>query len=96
MTRDEALQHLRRFKSDNQIRYAIRRLGLFGSGARDTLTDRSDLDVVVELAEPDLFHLIGIKQDLEESLHCPVDVVRYRSDMNPFLKERIDREAVYV
>ncbi|HEX7927994.1 MAG TPA: nucleotidyltransferase domain-containing protein [bacterium] len=96
MTRDDAIQALSRFKSANQARYAIRRLGLFGSGARDTGTDRSDLDVVVELAEPDLFHLIGIKQDLEAQLHCPVDVVRYRQDMNPFLKDRIDREAVYV
>ncbi|MBI4082221.1 MAG: nucleotidyltransferase domain-containing protein [Candidatus Lambdaproteobacteria bacterium] len=96
MTRDEAIRHLSRFKAANQARYTILRLGLFGSAARDALTDRSDLDIVVELAVPDPFHVIGIKQDLEEQLHCPVDVVRYRATMNPFLKDRIDREAVYV
>ena len=96
MKRDEAIRQLTRFKAENRGRYSIVRLGLFGSGARDALTERSDLDIVVELAEPDLFHIIGIKQDLEEQLHCPVDVVRYRAGMNPFLKARIDREAIYV
>jgi predicted nucleotidyltransferase len=50
---------------------------------------------VVELGNPDLFNLIGIKQELEERFHCPVDVVRYRDKMNGFLKHRIDQEAVY-
>jgi hypothetical protein len=44
----------------------------------------------------DLFNLIGIKQDLEEQLHLPVDVISYRLNMNPFLKGRIDTEAIYV
>jgi len=43
-----------------------------------------------------LVPLIGIKQDLEEQLNCPVDIVRYRDRMNEFLKKRIDKEAVYV
>jgi len=40
--------------------------------------------------------LIGIKQDLEERFRCHVDVVRYREKMNPLLRKRIEREAVYV
>jgi len=40
--------------------------------------------------------LIGIKQELEEQLHKPVDIVRYRDQMNAFLKQRIDQEAVFV
>jgi predicted nucleotidyltransferase len=40
--------------------------------------------------------LIGIKQELEEQLHCPVDIIRYREKMNSFLKRRIDHEALYV
>ncbi len=71
-------------------------LGVFGSAARDEMTDSSDVDVVVEILKPDLFTLVGIKQDLEERLHRPVDIVRYRGSMNAFLKTRIDREAVYV
>jgi predicted nucleotidyltransferase len=51
--------------------------------------------VVVELENPDLFNLIGIKQELEERFCCPVDIIRYREKMNGFLKRRIDQEAVY-
>lgn len=96
MTRDDVLQYLRRFKEMNKEKYQIVRLGLFGSAARDSMTESSDIDVVVELTVPDMFLLIGIKQDLEEHLHRPVDIIRYREKMNPFLKRRIDQEALYV
>ena len=76
--------------------FGIVRIGIFGSTARDSATDRSDVDVVVELLRPDLFSLIGIKQELEELLNRPVDIVRYRPRMNSFLKQRIEEEAVYV
>ena len=51
---------------------------------------------MVLLKNQDLFNLIGIKQDLEEQLNLPVDVISYRKKMNGFLKRRIDKEAVYV
>lgn len=57
--------------------------------------EASDVDVVVELGVPDLLILVGIKQDLEEILSRPVDIVRYRDHMNAFLRDRIEREAVY-
>ena len=96
MKKDEIVLSLRQFKERNKAKYSILKIGLFGSTARDEMTKRSDIDVVVELTEPDLFSLIGIKQDLEAQLHCQVDIVRYRKKMNQFLKRRIDKEAVYV
>jgi len=96
MTRTEILETLAKFRRSKGEEYHLRRLGLFGSSARDQINPASDIDVVVELAEPDLLTLVGIKQDLEELLHRPVDIVRYRETMNPFLKQRIDRDAVYV
>ena len=96
MTRNEVLQTLLRYRQRKQDDYKILKLGIFGSVARDQFTDKSDVDVVVELAYPDLFILVGIKQDLEELLQRPVDIVRYRPNMNEFLKHRIEQEAVYV
>ena len=96
MKRDEIIPTLRRFKELNKDRYEIIRIGVFGSAARNSMNEQSDIDVVVELGKPDLFYLIGIKQDLEEKFHMPVDIVRYRDRMNAFLKKRIDKEAVYV
>jgi len=96
MDRNEIIQILRSFVEMNRDRYEIIRIGIFGSAARGTMEELSDIDVVVELNKPDLFYLIGIKQDLEEKFHRPVDIVRYRDRMNAFLKKRIDKEAVYV
>jgi hypothetical protein len=96
MTRQEILQALKSFKQAKQNEYQITRIGIFGSAARDDMHEASDVDVVVELGVPDLFILVGIKQDLEEILSRPVDIVRYRDQMNAFLRDRIEREAVYV
>ena len=96
MKRDDVILSLRRFKEINQQKYNIIRIGLFGSTARDSMREQSDIDVVVELETQDLFDLIGIKLDLEEQLSQEVDIVSYRKKMNNFLKRRIDKEAVYV
>jgi len=96
MQRDEILRALAQFRDRRAKEFGITRIGIFGSLARGEATDASDVDVVVELERPDLLLLVGIKQELEELLQRPVDVVRYREQMNPLLKKRIDREAVYV
>jgi uncharacterized protein len=96
MSREEILSFLHKYKERNREKYRILNIGLFGSAARKALVEQSDIDVVVELQEPDMFTLIGIKQDLEEELNRPVDIVRYRKKMNAFLKARIDKEAIYV
>lgn len=96
MNQEEILKKLRQFKLEKKTEYQIDRIGIFGSAATSKMTRTSDVDVVVELAKQDLFHLIGIKQDLEAMLQRPVDVISYRRKMNQFLKRRIDREALYV
>lgn len=88
------LRSLADFQREHQEDYKIRRLGVFGSTARGSASTRSDVDVVVELDQPDLLLLVAIKQDLETLLERPVDIVRLRERMNPFLKRRIEQEAV--
>ena len=96
MTRNDVLQTLSEFERSKGDQFGIVRIGLFGSSVRDDIADEGDVDVVVELANPDLLTLVGIKQDLEALLPRPVDVVRYRETMNAFLRQRIEREAIYV
>ncbi|MEM6447420.1 MAG: nucleotidyltransferase family protein [Cyanobacteria bacterium J06642_2] len=95
MKREEALAALREQSSVLRAQFGVTRLGIFGSVARDEASEASDLDVVVEMA-PDLFKMVHLKDYLQNTLHIPVDIVRYRQQMNPFLKQRIDREAIYV
>ena len=96
MDQADILVSLKKYKEVNREKYGIQSMGLFGSAARDTMNAESDIDIVVTLNVPDLFVLIGIKQDIEEEFGRPVDIVRKRDNMNQFLKERIEREAIYV
>jgi len=95
MGKKEIIEILRDYKKEFAEKYGILMIGIFGSVARDEAGGDSDVDVVVRISEPDLFMLVGIKNDLEERLHRPVDIVTYRENMNQFLKKRIDGEAVY-
>jgi predicted nucleotidyltransferase len=96
MKRKQILTAISRFRDAKRDEFGIVRIGIFGSAARDEMKASSDVDVVVQLARPDLFALVGIKQDLESLLHCSVDIVRYRERMNPTLKRRIEHEVVYI
>lgn len=95
MKREEIIQYLEEHKSEFERRFGVRKIGLFGSYARDENHQDSDIDIVVELDKPDLLTLVGIKQTIEEQLNINVDIVRYRDRMNQVLKKRIDRDALY-
>ena len=99
MSRDDILTILSEFKRDCAEKYGILELGLFGSVARDAAgdeSDESDVDVCVKMRTPNPFMLVHIKEDLEERVHRRVDIVRVRDKMNPFLKERIEKDGIYV
>ena len=96
MTKNEIINALKQYKNENRKKYRIVKIGIFGSVARDQVNEQSDIDIVVVLEKQDLFCIIGIKQELEQRLFHPVDIVSYRDTMNKFLKKRIDSEAVYV
>ncbi len=95
MGRQDILKIFHHYKREVANEYSILKIGVFGSAARSEVKDESDVDIVIRVPEPDFFMLAGIKNDLEERLKKPVDIVTYTDSMNPFLKKRIDREAVY-
>lgn len=96
MSQKEILKIIRDYEASVRDRYQIVRLGIFGSAARDQMTEESDIDVVVELGKPSFLALTGILIDLEKLLDRNVDIVRYREEMHPDLKEEIDAVAIYV
>ena len=67
---------------------------LFGSAARGELHANSDIDLLVSF-EPgrSLLDLIGLKHDVEDLIHRPVDLVT-DSGLSPYLRERVLAEAV--
>ncbi len=95
-TTNDYIQILRKYLSAKADTYGIARIGIFGSVARNEQTEDSDVDVCVEMKKPDLFSMVHIKEELQELFGKPVDIVRLRSNMNPMLLSRIQRDGIYV
>lgn len=94
MNKQEILSHLKNYKLKQT--HSILKLGVCGSVARNEITPHSDVDIVLELSQPDLLQLAAIQSELEDLSHCKVDVIRLRPRMNEFLRKRIEKEVIYV
>jgi predicted nucleotidyltransferase len=91
---EQLLPLLRARRSEWRQRYQVQRIGLFGSTARNAATPNSDVDVWVELDPLIPYATVHLKQELEELLQRPVDLVRLRERMNPALRQAILREGI--
>ena len=96
MTRSEILKILKEYKEENAEKYNIQAIGLFGSFSTDQGKENSDIDIIIETSDPDIFKQVHIKDELEKLFHMTVDIVRNREKMNPYLKKHIEKNAVYV
>jgi uncharacterized protein len=75
-------------------KHGARNVRVFGSTARGSATEGSDLDILVDLDDGrSLLDQVGLQQELEQLLGCRVDVV-VEGGISPYLKERILSEAV--
>ena len=70
------------------------RIGLFGSFVHGHANSDSDIDIVVDLAEPSFDHYMDLKFFLEDLFGRSVDLV-LADTVKPRLKPVIKREVVY-
>jgi len=76
--------------------YGASRVRLFGSVVQGNSTPASDLDLLVHFdVDRSLLDQVGLKQDLEDLLGRPVDVVDDEA-LHRSLRDRIFAEAVGV
>jgi predicted nucleotidyltransferase len=74
-------------------RHGASNVRVFGSLARGEGIESSDLDLLVTLEEKrSLLDLVGLKQDIEDLLHRPVDVVTEPA-LSPYIREQVLAEA---
>lgn len=96
MNRSDAIETLRKLRAHLEAR-GIAHAGVFGSVARETATQKSDVDVVVSPAPNrrlDLVDLGGIQTLLEEGFGgAQIDVV-VEPIARPDLKQAIARDRV--
>jgi len=79
--------------------YGVSRIGFFGSVVKNTMTEDSDLDIVVEFKRPIGFKFIRLVEYLENIFGKKVDVLTKDGIENIRVKEiaiNIERDLVYV
>jgi uncharacterized protein len=75
-------------------RLGVKRLGLFGSAARDEAGPASDLDFVVEFEHKSFDAYMDLKLFLETLFACRVDLILTDS-IKPRLRPVVLKEAAY-
>ncbi|MCK4761291.1 MAG: nucleotidyltransferase family protein [Candidatus Aminicenantes bacterium] len=86
---------LRKNKPTLKKKYAVNKLGIFGSYARGEETPGSDVDVLVQLGKPIGLDFVTLADELEELLGVEVDLVSANA-VKPRMMEQIEKELVYV
>ena len=96
MNKQQAIQTLTNCKALLSMRFGVTRLALFGSTARDSATDKSDVDILIDFdGVATSQRYFGVQFYLEDLLGCPVDLVTekaLRAELRPY----IEREAIDV
>lgn len=92
---DMLRQHLAYLSSE----YGVTRLGLFGSYAKGSPHEHSDIDLVAEFETPPGLRFVELTEYLEDLFHSPVDVltpVGIRGIRNEQVSKDIQESIVYV
>jgi predicted nucleotidyltransferase len=98
LDRQTILEYLRSNKSIFYNKYNIVKIGIFGSFARNEQTDRSDIDIIIEMprgTEDSFEKKQELKVLLKNQFHREIDICRERS-IKPLFKVLILKDTIYV
>jgi predicted nucleotidyltransferase len=94
-TREEILASLGAAKTELQERFRVRTLALFGSYARNQQTEKSDVDILVEVDPSIGLGFVSLADELERRLQQKVDLVSSRA-VKPNRRRLIEPDLIYV
>ncbi len=84
-------QNSERLKED----FFVKEIGIFGSTVHGTLTDKSDIDVLVAFSRPvGFFHFIRLNRFLRRTLKRKVDLAT-EAALKPLIRDEILNDVVY-
>ena len=95
MQKEEILNFIREHKSLLQEKYAVSKIGLFGSYAKDLATEKSDIDFYVVFSEKTLDNMTGLWLYLEKAFGKKVDMIHEHPRLRKGLKRQIESEVLY-
>ena len=99
MDKDEVIRLMEDHSDALLTEYSVSKIGIFGSVAKDTMTEDSDLDIVVEFNKPIGFKFNRLVKYLENLFGRKVDVLTKDGIKNIRVKEvarNIEKDLIYV
>ena len=95
MTGQEILNLLRQEKPYLNQKFGVLSIGLFGSYAKGTQGPESDVDLLIELSEPQFDALAGVQIYLENKIGKPIELIRKRPGLSERFLKRIAKQIHY-
>lgn len=93
-TLQSILAKLRQYKPELERKYPVTKIGVFGSYARGEATDKSDIDIAVEIDGNMGLNFVAMADEIEWLLGIKTDVIPKRS-IKPEYLNQIEKEIVY-
>lgn len=97
-TLEEYRDLIGRYFREKAVNYGVKRMGIFGSVARNEHKDDSDIDIIYE-GDANILTRSRMKFELESLLGCEVDIVRKRSgndEKDRYFMQQIKNDICYV
>jgi len=88
------LTKLKDMKNYLEERYFVKKIGLFGSYARNEQTKNSDIDLIVEFSHPIGIDFISLATEIEAVFKIKVDLVSKKAIKKHYLSE-LKNEIIY-
>lgn len=96
MNKEEITNFLTLHKAELESRFGVKRIGLFGSYARNEADVNSDIDILVDLNNENIAdNYFGVLHYLEDHLKHKIDL-GLESSIRPEIREQIKKEIIYV
>ena len=98
VNQSQIIDYLSANKQSISRKYHLKKLGIFGSYARNEQTPASDLDLLVEFEDntPDLTNKKEfLRKEIQAVFHIPVDICREKY-IKPIFRQQILSDAIYV
>ena len=94
-TKTDIISILQQHKASLLQKYPIASIAVFGSYARDTQTDKSDVDILVEFHDRVGTAFIDLANEIEQLLGVKTDLVSKKA-IKPKYLEAIQSDLTYV
>lgn len=95
MNKNDILEKLSQEKEYIKDKFEVERIGLFGSYAKDTQTENSDIDIYVEFKNKTFRNISGLWVYLEELYNKKIDLLHKHKQSAGAIFESIQKEVIY-